>query len=96
MNRYEPPIFRGHAIGCERCHGPGELHSRRQDLVDGRDLTIVNPRHLEPALRLAVCEQCHLLGDERVDRLGRGTFDYRPGLPITAFFAVSRPLRGSG
>ena len=26
LNRYEPPIFRGHAIGCERCHGPGELH----------------------------------------------------------------------
>ena len=27
-NRYRPPIFRGHAIGCERCHGPGELHVR--------------------------------------------------------------------
>ena len=26
INRYRPPIFRGHAIGCERCHGPGELH----------------------------------------------------------------------
>ena len=23
LNRYEPPIFEGHAIGCERCHGPG-------------------------------------------------------------------------
>ena len=22
LNRYEPPIFEGHAIGCERCHGP--------------------------------------------------------------------------
>jgi predicted CXXCH cytochrome family protein len=88
VNRYEQPVFRGHAIGCERCHGPGELHSRRQELVDGRDLTIVNPRHLEPALRMAVCEQCHLLGDHRVDRLGRATFDYRPGLPLTDFFAV--------
>ena len=88
VNRFEQPIFQGHAIGCERCHGPGELHTRRQELVDGRDLTIVNPRHLEPALRLAVCEQCHLLGDHRVDRLGRDTFDYHPGLPLTAFFAV--------
>ena len=26
VNRYQPPIFQGHAIGCERCHGPGELH----------------------------------------------------------------------
>ena len=23
---YRPPIFEGHAVGCERCHGPGELH----------------------------------------------------------------------
>ena len=27
LNRYETPIFQGHAIGCERCHGPGELHA---------------------------------------------------------------------
>ena len=43
VNRYEPPIFRGYAIGCERCHGPGELHVRRPTMVDGRDVTIVNP-----------------------------------------------------
>ena len=36
----------GEAIGCERCHGPGELHVRGQEVVAGRDLTIVNPRHL--------------------------------------------------
>ena len=88
VNRYEQPIFRGDAIGCERCHGPGELHIRRQEVVDGRDYSIVNPRHLAPALRDAVCEQCHLLGDHRVDRLGRETFDYRPGLPLIEFFAV--------
>jgi hypothetical protein len=88
VNRYEQPIFRGHAIGCERCHGPGELHTRRREFIDGQDLSIVNPRHLEPAARSAVCEQCHLLSDHRVDRLDRDTFDYRPGLPLSAFFAV--------
>ncbi|HEX3448921.1 MAG TPA: tetratricopeptide repeat protein [Isosphaeraceae bacterium] len=88
VNRYKEPIFQGHAIGCERCHGPGELHSQRQEEIDGRDVTIVNPRHLEPALRAAVCEQCHLLGDHKVDRLGRGPFDYRPGLPLIDFYAV--------
>ena len=31
VNRYQPPIFRGHAIGCERCHGPGELHVETSD-----------------------------------------------------------------
>jgi predicted CXXCH cytochrome family protein len=88
INRYEEPIFRGHAIGCERCHGPGELHARRQDTGSGPDLTIVNPRHLAPSLRAAVCEQCHLLGDQRIERPGRATFDYRPGLPTSEFFAI--------
>ena len=36
LNRYRPPLFRGHAIGCERCHGPGELH-----VGDGSGETIV-------------------------------------------------------
>ena len=88
VNRYEEPLFRGEAIGCERCHGPGELHVRGQEIVDGMDLTIVNPRHLEPPLRAAVCEQCHLFGDQRIDRLGRGPFDFRPGLPTAEFYAV--------
>jgi hypothetical protein len=85
-NLYKAPIFLGHAIGCERCHGPGELHARRQELSGGRDLTIVNPRHLDPVLRGNICEQCHLVGDRRVNRLGRDAFDYRPGLPLTEFF----------
>ena len=88
LNQYERPIFRGEAVGCERCHGPGELHLRHQQVVDGRDPTIVNPRHLEPALRSAVCEQCHLQGDHRIDRLGRDMFDYRPGLSLIDFVAI--------
>ena len=28
-NRYNQPVFRGHAIGCERSHGPGELQAQR-------------------------------------------------------------------
>jgi hypothetical protein len=86
VNRYEDPVFLGHAIGCERCHGPGELHARRPGLSGGRDLTIVNPRHLDPALRGNVCEQCHLVGEHRVERLGRTAVDYRPGLPLSEFF----------
>ena len=48
INQYRPPIFEGHAIGCERCHGPGELHAARPEASDGVNLTIVNPAHLEP------------------------------------------------
>ncbi len=89
VNHYNQPVFQqGEAIGCERCHGPGELHARGQDVFEGRDLTIVNPRHLTPALRAAVCEQCHLLGDQRIARLGRDELDYRPGLPSIEFCAV--------
>jgi tetratricopeptide (TPR) repeat protein len=54
----------------------------------GVDDTIVNPRQLPPALREAVCEQCHLEGETRVLRAGRRLFDYRPGLPLHAFWAV--------
>ena len=86
VNRYEPPIFRGFAIGCERCHGPGELHVRRPTMDDGRDFTIVNPSALEPALRDAVCEQCHLSGLKRIDRLDRRNEDFRPGLPFQNFW----------
>src|SRR5262245_32869902 len=102
LNRYEEPIFRGHAIGCERCHGPGGLHvaKRRQrqeakpldanaDAADQAiDRTIVNPRHLDHARREAVCQQCHLQGEARVWRRGRTPFDFRPGMPIEEFFVI--------
>ncbi|HZY87379.1 MAG TPA: tetratricopeptide repeat protein [Gemmataceae bacterium] len=82
-DRFLPPVFEGHSIGCERCHGPGELHARGD-----MDHAIVNPARLPPALRDAVCEQCHLEGEARVQRAGRGLFDYRPGLPLHEFRAV--------
>jgi Flp pilus assembly protein TadD len=91
LNRYEKPLFHGHAIGCERCHGPGEIHVREQEAGQGGgdpDTSIVNPRKLAPVLRDAVCEQCHLHGVERVPRRGREMFDYRPGLPLHDFLTV--------
>jgi tetratricopeptide (TPR) repeat protein len=94
INQYERPIFRGHTIGCERCHGPGELHVQRPTMVDGRDITIVNPAGLEPSLREAVCEQCHLLGRRRVVKLDRRDEDYRPGLPFYRFWTVFQPSAG--
>jgi hypothetical protein len=90
-NRYEEPVFRGHAIGCERCHGPGEVHVNdpgHTDASSGADYTIVNPRHLEPALREAVCQQCHLAALARFVRPGRGVFDFRPGLPLESFWGL--------
>lgn len=87
VNRFRPPTFRGHAIGCERCHGPGEAHARNPfDVAEGPN--IVNPADLEPSLREAVCQQCHLMGADSIDRYGREPFDYRPGLPLHRFKTV--------
>lgn len=88
LNRYRPPIFHGLAIGCERCHGPGELHVRARSAgepVTGVDHTIVNPARLEHSLREAVCQQCHIEGEQRVVGRGREEFDFRPGLPLHPF-----------
>jgi hypothetical protein len=89
-NGYRPPIFKGYAIGCERCHGPGELHVKRQQEggAKGDDDTIVNPSRLEPVLREAVRQQCHLEGSDRVLRRGKQPFDFRPGLPLHQFLSV--------
>jgi Tfp pilus assembly protein PilF len=89
-NRYREPIFRGHAIGCERCHGPGKLHVARHEQPWSEDFddTIVNPRDLSPPLRDSVCQQCHLSGDLRFARRGRDLYDFRPGLPLHEIAAV--------
>lgn len=92
INRYKTPLFpHGASIGCERCHGPGELHVKEQQdgiaIASEVDYSIVNPRHLEPALREAVCEQCHLEAERRILRRGREVFDYRPGLPFYLFWS---------
>jgi Tfp pilus assembly protein PilF len=83
MSRFREPIFNGYSIGCERCHGPGELHVASTDPLD-----IVNPAKLTPALRDAACEQCHLGGRGRILRHGQAYDDFRPGLPLHLFWAV--------
>jgi tetratricopeptide (TPR) repeat protein len=92
VNRYSVPVFTGHAIGCQRCHGPGERHvaaRKRSDAIPpGPDYTIVNPRHLDRPLREAVCEQCHLQGEIKILARGREMYDYRPGLAPELFWAA--------
>jgi hypothetical protein len=99
INHYRPRPLRLEPIGCERCHGPGELHVAAREMDDvpaGKDHTIVNPRHLEPQLREAVCQQCHLQGETRVTRRGRSLYDYRPGLPAHEFWSAFVRPAGQG
>lgn len=83
-NRYgEVPL----GIGCERCHGPGELHVAKQYQTKspartGLDRTIVNPRHLAPERQMDVCYQCHLQGEVRVLKDGKAENDFRPGMSL--------------
>jgi Flp pilus assembly protein TadD len=98
INGFETPIFDGHAIGCERCHGPGERHVQERGnalAVKGTiDYTMFNPskkKHpdqIEPTLRDAICEQCHLSGEERILPRGRELYDFRPGLPLQQFWTI--------
>jgi hypothetical protein len=88
---YEVPIFTGHAIGCQRCHGPGEHHAALHDgSADDVNLaeTIVNPARLAPKLREAVCQQCHLSGAAKVLRRGKTHYDFRPGMPLEEVIRV--------
>ena len=89
-NRYRSPQLHAAAIGCERCHGPGELHVERREkseAVTGLDDAIVNPARLAHDLREDVCQQCHLQGQQRVVRRGLNPFDFRPGLPAPLFYS---------
>jgi len=86
------------AIGCERCHGPGELHvkQRKEQLPIGGtiDNSIVNLRHLTRERQEDVCSQCHLSASADVEVRGRSKTDFRPGLRMSDFvvnYRIDRP-----
>ncbi len=92
VNRYREPLLPVQAsIGCERCHGPGELHVAERTAGGerpGPDHSIVNPARLSPELKLDVCRQCHLSGAVQVARRGRDGTEFRPGLPWERFVST--------
>lgn len=90
IDHFPSPPFLEAAIGCERCHGPGEQHVRyRQSRENPVGLDpIVNPARLSPVPREAVCNQCHLQATERIPRYGRSPQDFRPGQAINDIWTV--------
>lgn len=92
-------VIHEHAIGCERCHGPGETHVKKhreggrsgitttaaRDLSKSpRDESIVHPGRLSRALAEAICADCHLTGEAMVLARGKRVVDFRPGSPVTS------------
>ena len=77
-------------IGCERCHGPGELHVESRfgwkintPISGVKDPTIVNPARLPLREQMDVCLQCHLLGEKAVFKAGMKSDSFRPGMRLT-------------
>jgi hypothetical protein len=81
VNRYSPALLRLEVIGCERCHGPGELHvaaRARSEVPDGHGLT--------SSTRAASNHTC-------ASRSARRQLEHRPRRPHRA---PHRPPAGSG
>jgi predicted CXXCH cytochrome family protein len=57
------PESNDRGIGCERCHGPGELHLKAV-AARFRDRAIINPKRATAEGRVRVCGQCHSFHQE--------------------------------
>lgn len=68
------------AIGCERCHGPGDSHVAFH-AGKGPD-AIIHPAKLSREKSEAICQQCHLQAWVSVTAPGMNQWDFRPGQQI--------------
>ena len=100
-NRFAQPALLEAGIGCERCHGPAGRHvafRREREKATSVALAgpdpIVNPAALAPELRESVCNESHMLGAERVLRMGMKDHDFRPGDPLHSVWVIFK--KGDG
>ncbi len=91
---YGEPAFHELAIGCENCHGPGQLHiaerSQGSPVSKSGDSSIVNPSRLSPWLADNICMNCHQTGGTRVLQPGKNHQDFRPGTPLNDTVGIFR------
>jgi hypothetical protein len=80
-DRYLEPMAKEAAISCEKCHGPaaGHVAWHRGQKNDLSKDPILSWKDLSPRAQASICNQCHLVGGERVLRAGRSEFDFTPG-----------------
>ena len=91
---YGNPAFHELAIGCENCHGPGQLHiaerSKGAPVSKNGDTSIVNPARLPSWLADNICMNCHQTGGTRVLQPGKHHLDFRPGTPLNDTVGIFR------
>jgi Cytochrome c554 and c-prime len=94
---YKDPPFVELGIGCENCHGPGQLHvearTKGKPAPRSVDPTIVNPGKIPAWMADGICMFCHEEGEARVLMRSRKWLDFRPGSPLgdtLSIFVVSR------
>ncbi len=95
---YRDPPFEELAVGCENCHGPGELHvserRARAPLPRAFDTSIVNPARLSGWMSDNICMKCHQAGDVRIEQPGKHAEDFRPGTRLDTVVEVFKvPLQ---
>lgn len=101
---YKTPPFDELAVGCENCHGPGDLHVNERTLDQSMstepslaaDQTIVNPARLSGWLADNICMSCHQGQDVRIERRGKHVQDFRPGKPLGDYVSVFKIAPQSG
>lgn len=102
IGKYKDAPFDELAVGCENCHGPGELHvaERTQEaftgtaLTEAADPTIVNPARLSGWRADNVCMKCHQGQDVRVEMPGKHIQDFRPGMLLSNVVAILKIAPG--
>ena len=96
-NSFPMRPFAEPAIGCESCHGPGEIHVRERGaghVIRSADDSIVNPARLPQELANDICVRCHQGNDARVPQIGKSVSDFRPGTPLSHALVIFKlPLR---